>query len=114
MYLFQTFINMTQNVIIFLRLQPESARRLALHSSLLTPVHTRETTRTGWQHQAKTFLYMAALAGVIRNPGIAAFYECQLKAGKIGKVALVAYMRILLIIQCHDKKKDCLAAGNGL
>ncbi len=41
---------------------------------------------------------MAALVGVRCNPVMAAFYQRLLNAGKVKKVALVAYMRKLLTI----------------
>jgi len=50
----------------------------------------------GGRFEVRRVLYMAALTASSRNPGIKAFYERLVGAGKLPKVALVACMRKLL------------------
>lgn len=50
----------------------------------------------GGRFDVRRVLYMAALTASRRNPGVKAFYERLIAAGKLPKVALVACMRKLL------------------
>lgn len=56
--------------------------------------------RTIWggRRQVRNVLYMAALVAVRHNPGLRAFYERLVAAGKAKKLALTAAMRKLLVI----------------
>ena len=59
----------------------------------------RGSRRTwGGRSQVRRVLYMAAMSARIHNPVIKGFYERLVKAGKPGKLALVACMRKLLTI----------------
>jgi transposase len=55
--------------------------------------------RTIWggRHQVRATLYMAALVAVRHNPGLRAFYQRLIAAGKAKKLALTAAMRKLLV-----------------
>lgn len=61
---------------------------------------TMQGTRTCWGGRAelRQVLYMAALAGIRRNPILSASYKALRARGKKPKVALVACMRKLLTI----------------
>ena len=51
----------------------------------------------GGRHRARSALYMACFAGIRHNPVIKAHYTALKARGKVGKIALVACMRKLLI-----------------
>ena len=52
----------------------------------------------GGRPEIRTILYMAALTAARRNPGLAAFRDRLIKAGKKPKVAIVAVMRKLVVL----------------
>jgi transposase len=59
----------------------------------------------GGRPQVRLALYMAALSAARCNPILRAFYQRLRAKGKLGKVALTAVMRRLLIYMNHQMKK---------
>lgn len=64
----------------------------------------------GGRGEVRIALYMASLSAVKNNPILRAFYQRLRKKGKLGKVALTAVMRKLLVYMNHELK--ALAASS--